>query len=99
MISGEMAAEVPNIKLKIDPQDLQIQTFTVRKLLEPLIIQDLSVLAPDTQKKDCIHLASHLTSSVVQKKEYIPLYLMEFSLSRLLHNDIQINIEVGLHYK
>uniref|UniRef100_A0A7M4EFM7 Uncharacterized protein n=1 Tax=Crocodylus porosus TaxID=8502 RepID=A0A7M4EFM7_CROPO len=34
-----MAADVPNIKLKIDPQDLQIQTFTVRKLLEPLIIQ------------------------------------------------------------
>ena len=34
-----MSTKVPNIKLKIDPQDLQIQTFTVEKLLEPLIIQ------------------------------------------------------------
>uniref|UniRef100_A0A8C6JED8 Uncharacterized protein n=1 Tax=Melopsittacus undulatus TaxID=13146 RepID=A0A8C6JED8_MELUD len=34
-----MSTKVPNIKLKIDPRDLQIQTFTVEKLLEPLIIQ------------------------------------------------------------
>lgn len=36
---GEMSTKVPSIKLKIDPRDLQIQTFTVEKLLEPLIIQ------------------------------------------------------------
>lgn len=36
---GEMSTEVPSVKLKIDPQDLHIQTFTVEKLLEPLIIQ------------------------------------------------------------
>ncbi|CAD7691050.1 unnamed protein product [Nyctereutes procyonoides] len=35
-----MSAETP-ITLNIDPQDLQVQTFTVEKLLEPLIIQDL----------------------------------------------------------
>uniref|UniRef100_F2Z2R0 Catenin alpha 3 n=1 Tax=Homo sapiens TaxID=9606 RepID=F2Z2R0_HUMAN len=33
-----MSAETP-ITLNIDPQDLQVQTFTVEKLLEPLIIQ------------------------------------------------------------
>ncbi|NXF10599.1 CTNA3 protein, partial [Smithornis capensis] len=34
-----MSTKVPNIKIKIDPHDLKIQTFTVEKLLEPLIIQ------------------------------------------------------------
>uniref|UniRef100_F6TLE1 Catenin alpha 3 n=1 Tax=Monodelphis domestica TaxID=13616 RepID=F6TLE1_MONDO len=33
-----MSAETP-IQLKMNPQDLQIQTHTVEKLLEPLIIQ------------------------------------------------------------
>ncbi|PKU32831.1 catenin alpha-3 [Limosa lapponica baueri] len=40
MLTGEMSSKVPSIKLKIDPRDLQIQTFTVEKLLEPLIIQE-----------------------------------------------------------
>lgn len=35
-----MSAETP-ITLTINPQDLQVQTFTVEKLLEPLIIQVL----------------------------------------------------------
>lgn len=34
-----MAATDPYMKMKIDPQNLQIQTHTVEKLLEPLIIQ------------------------------------------------------------
>lgn len=34
-----MAAADPYMKIKIDPQNLQIQTHTVEKLLEPLIIQ------------------------------------------------------------
>lgn len=34
-----MAAADPYMKMKIDPQNLQIQTHTVEKLLEPLIIQ------------------------------------------------------------
>nr|XP_020853878.1 catenin alpha-3 isoform X4 [Phascolarctos cinereus] len=36
--SGSMSAETP-IQLKMKPQDFQIQTHTVEKLLEPLIIQ------------------------------------------------------------
>lgn len=35
-----MSAETP-ITLNVNPQDLQVQTFTVEKLLEPLIIQVL----------------------------------------------------------
>lgn len=35
-----MSAETP-VTLNIDPQDLKVQTFTVEKLLEPLIIQVL----------------------------------------------------------
>lgn len=38
LCAGNMSAETP-ITLQMDMQDLQIQTFTVEKLLEPLIIQ------------------------------------------------------------
>ncbi|XP_061304529.1 catenin alpha-3 isoform X1 [Pezoporus flaviventris] len=52
---GEMSTKVPSIKLKIDPRDLQIQTFTVEKLLEPLIIQVTTLVNcpqnPSSKKK------------------------------------------------
>ncbi|XP_061304540.1 catenin alpha-3 isoform X2 [Pezoporus flaviventris] len=50
-----MSTKVPSIKLKIDPRDLQIQTFTVEKLLEPLIIQVTTLVNcpqnPSSKKK------------------------------------------------
>ncbi|XP_074881391.1 catenin alpha-3 isoform X1 [Buteo buteo] len=64
---GEMSTKVPSIKLKIDPRDLQIQTFTVEKLLEPLIIQVTTLVNcpqnPSSKKKGrskraCVLLAS-----------------------------------------
>uniref|UniRef100_K7FHK0 Catenin alpha 3 n=1 Tax=Pelodiscus sinensis TaxID=13735 RepID=K7FHK0_PELSI len=63
-----MSAAVPNVTLKIDPQDLQIQTFTVEKLLEPLIIQVTTLVncpqTPSNQKKGCSKRARVLLASV-----------------------------------
>nr|XP_009674305.1 PREDICTED: catenin alpha-3 isoform X2 [Struthio camelus australis]XP_009674313.1 PREDICTED: catenin alpha-3 isoform X2 [Struthio camelus australis]XP_009674321.1 PREDICTED: catenin alpha-3 isoform X2 [Struthio camelus australis]XP_009674328.1 PREDICTED: catenin alpha-3 isoform X2 [Struthio camelus australis] len=63
-----MSTEVPNIKLKIDPQDLQIQTFTVEKLLEPLIIQVTTLVScpqnPSSKKKGRSKRARVLLASV-----------------------------------
>ncbi|NWX88311.1 CTNA3 protein, partial [Nothoprocta ornata] len=63
-----MSTEVPNIKLKIDPQDLQIQTFTVEKLLEPLIIQVTTLVNcpqnPSNKKKGRSKRAHVLLASV-----------------------------------
>uniref|UniRef100_A0A8C4JGP8 Catenin alpha-3-like n=1 Tax=Dromaius novaehollandiae TaxID=8790 RepID=A0A8C4JGP8_DRONO len=63
-----MSTEVPNIKLKIDPQDLQIQTFTVEKLLEPLIIQVTTLVNcpqnPSSKKKGRSKRARVLLASV-----------------------------------
>ncbi|XP_032301166.1 catenin alpha-3 isoform X2 [Coturnix japonica] len=65
---GEMPTKVPNIKLKIDPQDLQIQTFTVEKLLEPLIIQVTTLVKcpqnPSGKKKGRSKRARVLLASV-----------------------------------
>eukprot|EP00076_Gallus_gallus_P022275 XP_015143582.1 catenin alpha-3 isoform X2 [Gallus gallus] len=65
---GEMSTKVPNIKLKIDPQDLQIQTFTVEKLLEPLIIQVTTLVKcpqnPSGKKKGRSKRARILLASV-----------------------------------
>ncbi|NWI14361.1 CTNA3 protein, partial [Crypturellus soui] len=63
-----MSTEVPNIKLKIDPRDLQIQTFTVEKLLEPLIIQVTTLVNcpqnPSRKKKGRSKRAHVLLASV-----------------------------------
>uniref|UniRef100_A0A8C2SMW8 Catenin alpha 3 n=1 Tax=Coturnix japonica TaxID=93934 RepID=A0A8C2SMW8_COTJA len=63
-----MPTKVPNIKLKIDPQDLQIQTFTVEKLLEPLIIQVTTLVKcpqnPSGKKKGRSKRARVLLASV-----------------------------------
>ncbi|XP_074780534.1 catenin alpha-3 isoform X2 [Athene noctua] len=63
-----MSTKVPNIKLKIDPQDLQIQTFTVEKLLEPLIIQVTTLVNcpqnPSSKKKGRSKRARVLLASV-----------------------------------
>ncbi|XP_038267241.1 catenin alpha-3 isoform X2 [Dermochelys coriacea] len=63
-----MSAAVPNVTLKIDPQDLQIQTFTVEKLLEPLIIQVTTLVncpqTPSNKKKGCSKRARVLLASV-----------------------------------
>ncbi|XP_061857230.1 catenin alpha-3 isoform X1 [Colius striatus] len=63
-----MSTEVPNIKLKIDPRDLQIQTFTVEKLLEPLIIQVTTLVNcpqnPSGKKKGRSKRARVLLASV-----------------------------------
>uniref|UniRef100_A0A8V0Y198 Catenin alpha 3 n=1 Tax=Gallus gallus TaxID=9031 RepID=A0A8V0Y198_CHICK len=63
-----MSTKVPNIKLKIDPQDLQIQTFTVEKLLEPLIIQVTTLVKcpqnPSGKKKGRSKRARILLASV-----------------------------------
>ncbi|NWI86321.1 CTNA3 protein, partial [Pitta sordida] len=63
-----MSAKVPNIKLKIDPCDLRIQTFTVEKLLEPLIIQVTTLVNcpqnPSSKKKGCSKKARVLLASV-----------------------------------
>ncbi|XP_026707791.1 catenin alpha-3 [Athene cunicularia] len=65
---GEMSTKVPSIKLKIDPQDLQIQTFTVEKLLEPLIIQVTTLVNcpqnPSSKKKGRSKRARVLLASV-----------------------------------
>ncbi|XP_041283186.1 catenin alpha-3 isoform X2 [Onychostruthus taczanowskii] len=63
-----MSTKVPNIKLKIDPRNLQIQTFTVEKLLEPLIIQVTTLVNcpqnPSTKKKGRSKRARVLLASV-----------------------------------
>ncbi|NWX20745.1 CTNA3 protein, partial [Aegotheles bennettii] len=63
-----MSTKVPNIKLKIDPRDLQIQTFTVEKLLEPLIIQVTTLVTcpqnPSGKKKGRSKRARVLLASV-----------------------------------
>ncbi|XP_075573404.1 catenin alpha-3 isoform X1 [Pelecanus crispus] len=65
---GEMSSKVPSIKLKIDPRDLQIQTFTVEKLLEPLIIQVTTLVNcpqnPSSKKKGRSKRARVLLASV-----------------------------------
>ncbi|KAM3666946.1 catenin alpha-3 [Ammospiza maritima maritima] len=65
---GEMSTKVPNIKLKIDPRNLQIQTFTVEKLLEPLIIQVTTLVNcpqnPSSKKKGRSKRARVLLASV-----------------------------------
>ncbi|XP_064001295.1 catenin alpha-3 isoform X4 [Pogoniulus pusillus] len=79
---GEMSAREPSIKLKIDPRDLQIQTFTVEKLLEPLIIQVTTLVNcpqnPSSKKKGrskraCVLLASveEATWNLLDKGEKI----------------------------
>ncbi|XP_075573406.1 catenin alpha-3 isoform X2 [Pelecanus crispus] len=63
-----MSSKVPSIKLKIDPRDLQIQTFTVEKLLEPLIIQVTTLVNcpqnPSSKKKGRSKRARVLLASV-----------------------------------
>ncbi|XP_050754590.1 catenin alpha-3 isoform X1 [Gymnogyps californianus] len=63
-----MSTKVPSIKLKIDPRDLQIQTFTVEKLLEPLIIQVTTLVNcpqnPSSKKKGRSKRARVLLASV-----------------------------------
>ncbi|XP_068272590.1 catenin alpha-3 isoform X2 [Nyctibius grandis] len=63
-----MSTKVPSIKLKIDPRDLQIQTFTVEKLLEPLIIQVTTLVncpqTPSSKKKGRSKRARVLLASV-----------------------------------
>ncbi|XP_018776368.3 catenin alpha-3 isoform X1 [Serinus canaria] len=65
---GEMSTKGPNIKLKIDPRNLQIQTFTVEKLLEPLIIQVTTLVNcpqnPSSKKKGRSKRARVLLASV-----------------------------------
>ncbi|KAM6329781.1 catenin alpha-3 [Podargus strigoides] len=65
---GEMSTKVPSIKLKIDPRDLHIQTFTVEKLLEPLIIQVTTLVNcpqnPSSKKKGRSKRARVLLASV-----------------------------------
>ncbi|XP_074986935.1 catenin alpha-3 isoform X5 [Caretta caretta] len=65
---GDMSAAVPSVTLKIDPQDLQIQTFTVEKLLEPLIIQVTTLVncpqTPSNKKKGCSKRSRVLLASV-----------------------------------
>ncbi|XP_050161726.1 catenin alpha-3 isoform X2 [Myiozetetes cayanensis] len=63
-----MSTKMPDIKLKIDPRDLQIQTFTVEKLLEPLIIQVTTLVNcpqnPSSKKKGRSKRARVLLASV-----------------------------------
>ncbi|XP_049711970.1 catenin alpha-3 isoform X2 [Elephas maximus indicus] len=62
-----MSTETP-ITLNIDPQDLQVQTFTVEKLLEPLIIQVTTLVNcpqnPSSRKKGRSKRARVLLASV-----------------------------------
>ncbi|XP_039180572.1 catenin alpha-3 [Crotalus tigris] len=63
-----MAAADPYMKMKIDPQNLQIQTHTVEKLLEPLIIQVTTLMNcpqnPSVKKKGCSKRARVILASV-----------------------------------
>ncbi|XP_062833572.1 catenin alpha-3 isoform X3 [Anolis carolinensis] len=64
----KMAAGVPHMQMKIDPQNLQIQTRTVEKLLEPLIIQVTTLMNcpqnPSNKKKGCSKRARVILASV-----------------------------------
>ncbi|XP_020930043.1 catenin alpha-3 isoform X4 [Sus scrofa] len=64
---GSMSAETP-ITLTNNPQDLQVQTFTVEKLLEPLIIQVTTLVNcpqnPSNRKKGRSKRARVLLASV-----------------------------------
>ncbi|XP_006889084.1 PREDICTED: catenin alpha-3 [Elephantulus edwardii] len=64
---GSMSAETPTT-LNIDPKDLQVQTFTVEKLLEPLIIQVTTLVNcpqnPSNRKKGRSKRARVLLASV-----------------------------------
>ncbi|XP_073097082.1 catenin alpha-3 isoform X3 [Manis javanica] len=66
---GSMSADTP-ITLNIDPRDLQIQTFTVEKLLEPLIIQVTTLVNcpenPSNRKKGRSKRARVLLDSVAE---------------------------------
>ncbi|XP_057361894.1 catenin alpha-3 isoform X3 [Manis pentadactyla] len=66
---SSMSADTP-ITLNIDPQDLQIQTFTVEKLLEPLIIQVTTLVNcpqnPSNRKKGRSKRARVLLDSVAE---------------------------------
>ncbi|XP_029465576.1 catenin alpha-3 isoform X2 [Rhinatrema bivittatum] len=63
-----MSTPPPVIKLKLDPKDLQIRTFTVEKLLEPLVIQVTTLVNcpknPSGKKKGCSKRALILLASV-----------------------------------
>ncbi|XP_061491126.1 catenin alpha-3 isoform X1 [Rhineura floridana] len=63
-----MSAAVPYMKMKIDPWNLQIQTRTVEKLLEPLIIQVTTLVNcpqnPSNKKKGCSKRARVILASV-----------------------------------
>ncbi|XP_060097101.1 catenin alpha-3 isoform X1 [Heteronotia binoei] len=63
-----MSATVPYMKMKIDPQHLKIQTHTVEKLLEPLIIQVTTLVNcpqnPSNKKKGCSKRARIILASV-----------------------------------
>nr|XP_014348310.1 PREDICTED: catenin alpha-3-like isoform X3 [Latimeria chalumnae] len=63
-----MTSTLPKIQLKINPQDLQVRTFTVEKLLEPLIIQVTTLVNcpknPSKKKKGCSKRARILLASV-----------------------------------
>ncbi|XP_070608267.1 catenin alpha-3 isoform X1 [Erythrolamprus reginae] len=63
-----MAAADPYMKIKIDPQNLKIQTHTVEKLLEPLIIQVTTLMNcpqnPSGKKKGCSKRAHVILASV-----------------------------------
>ncbi|XP_010187842.1 PREDICTED: catenin alpha-3, partial [Mesitornis unicolor] len=63
-----MSTKMPSLKLKIDPRDLHIQTFTVEKLLEPLIIQVTTLVNcpqnPSSKKKGRSKRARVLLASV-----------------------------------
>ncbi|KAG8135264.1 hypothetical protein E2320_008299 [Naja naja] len=56
------------MKIKIDPQNLQIQTHTVEKLLEPLIMQVTTLMNcpqnPSGKKKGCSKRARVILASV-----------------------------------
>ncbi|XP_066478367.1 catenin alpha-3 [Tiliqua scincoides] len=63
-----MSSAVPYIRMKIDPLNLQIQTHTVEKLLEPLIIQVTTLVNcpqnPSNKKKGRSKRALVILSSV-----------------------------------
>ncbi|XP_015278708.1 PREDICTED: catenin alpha-3 [Gekko japonicus] len=63
-----MSATIPRMKMKIDPQHLEIQTHTVEKLLEPLIIQVTTLVNcpqnPSNKKKGCSKRARVILASV-----------------------------------
>uniref|UniRef100_A0A8D0BNH1 Uncharacterized protein n=1 Tax=Salvator merianae TaxID=96440 RepID=A0A8D0BNH1_SALMN len=63
-----MSSAVPRMRMKIDPQNLHVQTHTVEKLLEPLIIQVTTLVNcpqnPSNKKKGCSKRARVILASV-----------------------------------